>query len=265
MNASTRKFQTARQMAVVKIRLEALCVVVTLDFRVMVESVLTSMNVWREVVLVTPMLFVRTHMDTINVLVKPDLRVMDRYVWMWMNAMASTNATWMQLVQMRSDATGVNATLVSKATEQSVQMWMNVSHHQFATMFPTQLATMCSEVTNVCAIQASYWLTVNALVSWPWKLFSVYTALQTNFDFTLHLCCVTSSQQKRNTVDLGKNRQLGKSWCVHFDLSSKLVCTVRCALIGVGNCRSVLVSVLWVSLRSLLSVAYIYRWGCGDI
>ena len=69
-------------MAIVEIRLEALCVVVTLDFRVMVESVLTSMNVWREVMLVTPMLFVRTHMDTINVLVKPDLRVMDRCVWM---------------------------------------------------------------------------------------------------------------------------------------------------------------------------------------
>ena len=155
MNVSTRKFQSARPMAVVKIRLEALCVVVTLDFRVMVESVLTSMNVWREVVLVTPMLFVSTHMDTINVLVKPDLRVMDRCVWMWMNAMASTNATWMQLVRMRSEATGVNVTPVSKATEQSVQMWMNVSHHQFVTMFPTQLATMCLEVTNVCANQAS--------------------------------------------------------------------------------------------------------------
>ena len=155
MNASTRKFQTARQMAVVKIRLEALCVVVTLDFRVMVESVLTSMNVWREVMLVIPMLLVRTHMDTINVLVKPDLRVMDRCVWMWMNAMASTIAIWMQLVQMRSEATGVNAMLVSKAMEQSVQMWMNVFRHQFVTMFPTQLATMCLEVTNVCAIQAS--------------------------------------------------------------------------------------------------------------
>ena len=61
----------------------------------------------------------------------------------------------MQLVRMRSEATGVNAMLVSKATEQSVQMWMNVFHHQFVTMFPTQLATMCLEVTNVCAIQAS--------------------------------------------------------------------------------------------------------------
>ena len=169
MNASTRKFQTARQMAVVEIRLEALCVVVTLDFRVMVESVLTSMNVWREVMLVTPMLFVRTHMETINVLVKPDLRVMDRCVWMWMNAMASTNAIWMQLVRMRSEATGVNAMLVSKATEQSVQMLMNVFRRRPVTMFPIQLATMCSEVTNVCAIQASQWMALNVLVGWPTK------------------------------------------------------------------------------------------------